>query len=458
MQNSEEIIECKVVDIDEKGRGICIWKGKHIRVEGALPGDIAQFQPGRGFRKAKTLKRGNYAIKPSCVHFGICGGCSWQHVPYVQQVWHKERMLARILDKVLTSKSKVYPILPATRIYYYRNKLEFTFSHTRWLSRNDIDSEDRVIDRRALGFFVRKRFDRVVDINSCHLQESNDIRNEIKKYALTYDVPFYSSQTRTGILRNVLIRSNVSEQFMVVLIFAVYDKQLAMKMGEHICKKFPQIVSFQLIVNDSLNDSYSQYPAETLFGSQYIVEHCDHITIRIYPQSFYQTNSYQAMHLYRLIASWLKERVVTCVYDLYCGAGSIGLYILNDSNQVIGIESVSMAVQAAWENARDISAKNISFFVGKVEDILDLDFATTHGFPDAVILDPPRAGVHDRTIDFLKKIRPAYIYYVSCNPISFARNVQQLSEYYEIRQLRAVDMFPHTPHIEVVAELCRLNV
>lgn len=453
-----------VTQIVAEGKGIARLQGLIVFVEDAVPGDVADVRI--------TEKRTDYAtakvialkqespdrITPFCSHFGVCGGCKWQYLTYPKQAAYKEQITREAFTRIGKLQfPELNPIITPDLTEYYRNKMEFTFSSRRWLLQDEADSEQRQIDRRALGFHVKGMYDRVVNLQHCYLQASpsNEIRNEVFDYCVRYDLPFYDIKNRSGYLRNLLIRTSTLGQLMVVFAFNFDHPQWHTPLLEHIRNRFPQITSLGYTINNKRNDMWFDLDIITHSGQDHIIEQIGHCRYKISPKSFFQTNSHQAFRLYSVIEQMAQLSGTETVYDLYTGTGSIALFLAQKCKQVIGIEEVDAAIEDAKHNAQLNGITNAAFFTGDVRKILQPEFIARHGKPDVLITDPPRAGMHPEVLRQILMLEPARIVYVSCNPVTQARDLQVLCENYQIDQLQPIDMFPHTYHIENVALLSR---
>lgn len=393
--------------------------------------------------------------EPFCKHYGVCGGCKWQHLSYSKQLEQKQQEVIDALQRIAKVPfPEVKPIIASEKTRYYRNKLEFTFSNSRWLTAEEIASKAD-FDKNALGFHVPGRFDKIVDIEECHLQEeiSNQIRLALKNFALQNNLSFYDLKNQQGFLRNLVIRTANTGELMVIVIFAEHQaEQIAEVMG-FLQKTFPQITSLLYIVNTKRNDSYHDQEVHTFAGKSYIKATMEHLQFRIGAKSFYQTNSEQAYRLYQVARQFAELRGNEIVYDLYTGTGTIAHFVAHQAQKVIGIEYISEAIEDAKINSEINQIKNTMFFAGDMQEILVPAFIQKHGKPDVIITDPPRAGMHESVVRVIVEASPEIIVYVSCNPATQARDVALLAEKYEITAVQPVDMFPHTYHVENVLQM-----
>lgn len=436
--------------------------GTVVFVEFAVPGDIVNI---RVFKKKKNYMEGfiTEIVKPSperlepfCSHFGVCGGCRWQPLPYSMQLEAKQQQVWDQLVRIgHLDIPEISPILPSDRTRFYRNKLEYSFSSKRWILQDEDASSLSEQERCGLGFHVSKFFDKVLDIKQCWLQAepSNSIRLFIKDYALKHGLEFYDIRENRGFLRNMFIRTTEDGQVMLILIFAYEDAPVRKAMLDAVAEAFPQITSLYYIVNTKLNDSISDQECILYKGDDSIYEKMEGLSFKIGPKSFYQTNSPQAYKLYSVAREFAGLTGSETVYDLYTGTGTIAQFVSGRAAKVIGIEYVPEAIEDAKENARRNGITNCTFFAGDMKDILTKDFIREHGRPDVIILDPPRAGIHPDVAKVILDAAPERMVYVSCNPASQARDLAILKEKYEITAVQPVDMFPHTQHVENVCAL-----
>src|SRR6056297_876707 len=448
----------EVEDIALGGKALARKDDLVIFIEGAVPGDVVDVQvtrKKRNYQEARVTAYHTYSEKrttPFCRHFGTCGGCKWQHLPYEQQLHYKQKQVYDALERLgkLNIEQK-HPILGSAKTRYYRNKLEYTFSNYRWLNDEEIRQETEFEHRNGLCFHVPGRFDRVVDVHECFLQEdpSNKIRNTLREFALKEKLTFYDHHTNEGLLRNLIIRTSTLDELMVIL-SVQYDEPVVYRMLEHLDREVPGITSLMYTINPKKNETLYDLDIQTFRGRDHIVETLDGLTFKIGPKSFFQTNSYQALNLYRVAREFAGLSGTETVYDLYTGTGTIANYMAPSARHVIGIESVPEAIEDARVNAGLNKLDNTSFFAGDMKDLFTGEFIAANGRPDVLITDPPRAGMHPKVVERIIEAGPPRIVYVSCNPATQARDAALLSEHYHIRQSQPVDMFPHTPHIENV--------
>lgn len=437
-----------------------------VFAEGAVPGDVADVMI---YRKKKNYAEGRVVnlispsvdrVEPFCSHFGTCGGCKWQHMSYEKQIFYKQKHVTDVLERVgKVQLPAAVPIKASAQTKYYRNKLEYTFSNKAWLTKEDLDS-GTTIQQNALGFHVPGRFDKILDIKECFLQDdlSNKIRLSVKEFALNNNFDFFDPRSQEGYLRNLIIRSTSTGEWMVVVVFSRDHQDSRMLMMEHLKKTFPEITSLQYIINSKRNDTIFDLNVELFNGRSYIEEKMEDLTFRISAKSFYQTNSLQAYELYKIVRDYAGLTGNENVYDLYTGTGTIASFIASKAKHVTGIDYIADAINDAGENAGYNKIQNVSFYAGDIKDTLTTEFISKHGKPDVIITDPPRSGMHEDVVRAIIQAAPDRIVYVSCNPASQARDLQILDEAYSIVKYQPVDMFPHTTHVENVMLLKRRSI
>lgn len=438
--------------------------GKIVFVPFAAPQcvvDIRVTRKQRNFMEGtitNIIEPSPIAIEPFCEHFGTCGGCKWQNLPYEVQLSYKQQQVVEQLERIGKLKDlPLLPILGSPKTTEYRNKLEYTFSNKRWITQEEVDNNTAIEDSNALGFHIPKLFDKVLDINTCYLQPepSNSIRLAVKKFAIDNDYEFFDIRNKTGFLRNLMIRNTTTGELMIVVVFFYEDKEKRETLLSYIQQSFPQVTSLMYVINSKLNDSLGDQDVLLYNGKDHITEVMDGLAFRIGPKSFYQTNPEQALRLYQTTRDFASLSGDELVYDLYTGTGTIALFVARHCKKVVGVEYVEEAIEDAKQNASNNKIENATFYAGDMKDVLNNDFIAQNGQPDVVILDPPRAGVHPDVIKTLLSIMPKKIVYVSCNPATQARDIQLLSEFYSVTKVQPVDMFPHTHHVENVALLER---
>jgi len=451
-----------IIDTAEEGLAIGRCEdGRIIQVKGAVPGDVADaiaLEKRKGMYIAKATsfsKLSEDRAEPFCSHFGLCGGCKWQHMAYEAQLRYKAKRVRDAFQRIgELDPSILQPIIGAPQQQYYRNKLEYTASDKRWLTDDEMRS-DEIFQKDGIGFHLPGAFDKVLDVDHCYLQAdpSNGIRLFIKQLSIEQQWPFFNLKFKTGFVRNVIVRTNQAGEAMIVLVVGEANYDWIRILVDRLAAQFPQVVSIYSCINTKVNDSIHDLKAQHEYGSESLIEQLHHVRFHIGPKSFFQTNSQQAANLYALTKQLAALQPGDNVYDLYCGVGSLGIYMADSCHKVTGIEQIAEAIDDAGKNAALNALSNTSFAVGQVELLLDPAFVAQHGKPDVVITDPPRAGMHPNVIKHLLAAAPQRIVYVSCNPATQARDLKMLSEGYSVITAIPVDMFPHTHHIECVALL-----
>lgn len=452
----------KIEAVAAEGKSLAHVDGTVVFVEFAVPGDIVNVKVTKKKKNymegfiLEIVKPSDDRLQPFCEHFGICGGCRWQPLPYDMQLKAKQQQVWDQLVRIGHLEiPDISPILPSDKTKYYRNKLEFTFSNKRWIYNNEDPDSLTDEERLGLGFHVGKFFDKVLDIKHCSLQPepSNEIRLFIREYAVTHNLEFYNIRENTGFLRNIIVRNNQVGDVMLTVCFAYDDQDKIVPMLDAIAAEFPQIKSLHYVINEKLNDSISDLDCILYKGEDAIWETMGKLKFKIGPKSFYQTNSEQAYKLYSVAKEFAALTGNEVVYDLYTGTGTIAQFISDKASKVIGIEYVKEAIEDARINAEANGITNCTFFDGDMKDILTADFIKEHGKPEVMIIDPPRAGMHPDVVKVIMEAAPERIVYVSCNPASQARDLAMMSPMYEITAVQPVDMFPHTMHVENVCAL-----
>ncbi len=433
-----------------------------IFVPQAVPGDVVDVQI---MRKRKRYMEGivtsyhKYSenrAKPFCEHFGVCGGCKWQNLPYSEQLKFKQKQVLDNFERIAKVViPEMLPIIPSDELVHYRNKLEYTFSENRWLTDEEVSSKQEITERNAVGFHIPGRFDRVLDIRHCHLQPepSNQIRLAIKEYALHHKYRFFNHVRQEGFLRTLTIRNTQKGELMVILSFYEENYDKISNLMELIDKKFPQITSLMYVINPKGNDTLYDLDLKLFSGKDHIVEEIDNLRFKTGPKSFLQTNTRQAIKLYRTARDFAGLNGNETVFDLYTGIGTIALFLAQHCDHIVGIDNVPEAIEDAKQNTIFNSIVNASFVSGDIRHVLNDDFVALHGKPDVMLIDPPRAGMHGDVVKQVLKVLPGKIVYVSCNPATQARDIQLMAEKYTLKKVRPVDMFPHTHHVENVALL-----
>lgn len=451
-----------ITDVAAEGNAIAKIDDVILFVEGVIPGDIVNIQVTKKKKRyyegrvLELLTPSPDRLKAFCEHFGVCGGCKWQILPYEKQLFYKEKQAKDQLERIGHVHANEYlPILGSEDKEFYRNKLEFTFSNKRWITEEEARTNVEITESNAVGFHVPKLFDKVVDINHCHLQKSpsNEIRNFIRTFALEHNYTFFDIRNHTGLLRNLIIRISSTGECMVIVVFYENDNEKIETLLAALHKEFPQISSLLYIINQKANDTIGDQEVLVYYGDDHIFEKMENLRFKIGPKSFYQTNSKQAYELYKIAREFAGLTGNELVYDLYTGTGTIANFVSKNARQVIGIEYVPEAIEDAKVNSQINNISNTLFYAGDMKDILTDNFIAKHGKPDVIITDPPRAGMHEDVVETILHAQPKRIVYVSCNPATQARDLQLLSTSYNILKSRAVDMFPHTQHVENVVLL-----
>ncbi len=449
--------------IASEGKCVAHYEGKVVFVQQVAPGDVVDVRVTKGrssFLEAEAINIRSYSkdrVEPFCRHFGVCGGCKWQHLDYSLQLSYKRQQVIDQFQRIAkVPLPEVNPILGAKEDRYYRNKLDFTFSNNRWLTQEEIASGE-TFEKNALGFHVPKRFDKIVDIAHCHLQAepSNEVRNELREFTLSKGISFYDIIRQEGTLRNLIIRTTLTGEVMVIVQFGEENEKAIQAVMAFLKDKFPNITSLLYIINTKKNETFHDLEVHTFAGKPYIEEEMEGLRFRIGPKSFYQTNSAQAYRLYQVAREYAGLCGDQVVYDLYTGTGTIANFVARQAKQVIGVEYVEEAVKDARVNSEVNGIANTVFYAGDMKDILNEDFVNSHPAPDVVITDPPRAGMHEDVVARLNALGASKIVYVSCNPATQARDVALLSDNYEVKAIQPVDMFPQTYHVENVVLLIK---
>jgi 23S rRNA (uracil1939-C5)-methyltransferase len=455
----------RVLDIGSKGRAIArLENGKTLFIENAVPGDVCDVQVFKKRRSHLEGKAINFhelssdRVEPLCEHFGTCGGCKWQQIDYSQQLIYKQNAVIKSLTSQLSNQvelPEIASVIGSNLKYLYRNKLEYSFSASRWIPKAELEQELEIIDRDALGFHIQGMWEKVLDINHCHLQDqpSNQIRLAVRKFAKDNGLSFYHPRHQTGLLRNLMIRTTSTQEVMAVFQFSDHDMENIKKLLDHISESFPEITALMYVINQKSNDSFFDQDVFLYKGRDYLIEEIEDLKFRIRPKSFFQVNVHQAYELYKLVRDFAQISSQDIVYDLYTGIGTIAQFVAKQAKKVIGIESIPQAIEDAKENAEVNQIHNVEFFVGDIKDLLNDDFIQTHGLPQVVITDPPRVGMHKDVVQKLLEIAAPKIVYVSCNPESQAKDLTLLCQKYQIIKIQPVDMFPQTPHVENVVLL-----
>ena len=445
-----------------EGKSLARVNDKVVFVPFGAVGDVVDIQVRRSRR---IIQPSPVRIEPKCEHFGVCGGCKWQHIPYEEQLKFKQQQVVDALTRIgKVQLPECSPIDGSKDIFFYRNKLEFTFSCKRWLTFDEVKSGVQYDDMNALGFHIPDCFDKVLDIRKCWLQDdiSNQIRLDIRQFAIAQGLTFYDLRNQVGLLRNMVVRTASTGELMLIVIFGEENEAQIRLVLDHLQQQFPQITSLMYVVNTKCNDAWSDLPCRCWSGKDHIYEEMEGLRFKVGPKSFYQTNSKQAYTLYKYArqfaglapsADGKAPEQLPLVYDLYTGTGTIANFVSRSARQVVGIEYVPEAIEDAKVNSAVNGIQNTLFYAGDMKDILTDDFIAQHGRPDVIITDPPRAGMHEDVINVILNAEPKVIVYVSCNPATQARDLQLLDVKYRVTHIQPVDMFPHTQHVENVVRL-----
>ncbi len=450
--------------IAAEGKSIAYIDEKVLFVPNTVPGDIVDVQVTRkrknfleGFVTA-THQLSELRTEPFCTHFGICGGCKWQNLPYSKQLEFKQQEIIDNLERIgKVTLGQIHPIIGSSKTVHYRNKLEFTFSNKRFLTREEIGGGADIEHTPALGFHVPGLFDKIVDINTCYLQEdpSNEIRNFIKQYAIDHGLTFYNIREKEGSLRTLIIRTSSTGEIMVIVVFFHEDKANRKALLDALVQNFPQITSLMYVINEKANDTITDQEIVRYHGNDHIFEEMEGLKFKIGPKSFYQTNSEQVCRLYAKTREMAELHGNEIVYDLYTGTGTIANFIARRAQKVIGIEYVPEAIEDAKINSEINHITNTLFYAGDMKEVLNASFITRHGRPDVIITDPPRAGMHADVVQTILAAAPERIVYVSCNSATQARDLQLMNDAYRVAEVQPVDMFPHTHHVENIVLLVK---
>lgn len=459
----KEFFNIKVLDAGAKGKSVAkAPDGRIVFLSDAVPGDVVDiqtFKKRKAYYEGKTTKFHKFSkdrVPPLCSHFGICGGCKWQYMSYEKQLFFKQKEVVNNLSRIgKLNLPEISAILGAKNPYFYRNKMEFSFSDNRWLSQIEIQSEQPIENRNALGFHIPGMWDKILDIDKCWLQAdpSNAIRNALKNFAISKNIPFFNVRKQSGVLRTLMIRTSSKKEIMVLVQFyRATAKQLEIILN-FLKISFPEITALLYVINTKGNDTIYDQKVICYHGRDHIYEEMEGLQFKINAKSFYQTNSEQAYNLYKITRDFAGLTGSEIVYDLYTGTGTIAQFIAKKAQKVIGVEAVPDAIKAAKENAKHNNIKNVDFFVGDMKYIFNDDFIKTHGHPDVIITDPPRNGMHKDVVAQILKINPKKIVYVSCNSATQARDLELMNHNYKVIKTQAVDMFPQTQHVENVVLL-----
>ncbi len=454
-----------ITDVAAEGKALARVNDMVVFVPWAVPGDIVNLQVTRkkhSFCEARIIdfvEKSPLRIKPRCPHFGICGGCKWQNLPYAEQLKAKQKQVHDQLTRIgKVELPEFRPIMGSVKEFEYRNKLEFGFSNKRWLTQDEVDKGFEIKDKNAVGFHITGAFDKIYPIENCSLMEplQNDIRNSIRDYALEHNLTFYDLRNQHGLLRDMVLRNSNTGEWMLIMQFRFDeegDEKRAEGLMQYVADKFPQITSLLYVNNQKCNDTFNDLEVVTFKGNDHIFEEMEGLRFKVGPKSFYQTNTEQAYHLYSVAREFAGLTGNELVYDLYTGTGTIANFVSRKARKVIGIEYVPEAISDAKVNSEINGIDNTLFYAGDMKDILTEDFIAEHGRPDVIITDPPRAGMHPDVVNVILGASPKRIVYVSCNPATQARDLQLMDADYKVAAVQPVDMFPHTPHVENVVLL-----
>ncbi|MFK8266313.1 23S rRNA (uracil(1939)-C(5))-methyltransferase RlmD [Capnocytophaga cynodegmi] len=453
----------EVIDAGAKGKSVAkAPDGRVIFLSDAVPGDVVDVQTTKkrnayyeGF-VIKLHKSSERRTEPVCEHFGCCGGCKWQNMSYEHQLFYKQKEVENNLKRLgKIELPEIQPILGSEKIYFYRNKMEFSFSDTRWLTPEEIKDSESIDNRNGLGFHISGAWDKILDVKKCHLQAdpSNAIRLAVKQFALKHEMPFYSPRNQSGFLRSMMIRTASTGELMVVIQFFEENKTQRELLLDFLSEKFPQITSLQYIINGKANDSIYDQEIICYKGRDYIYEEMEGLRFKINAKSFYQTNSEQAYELYKVARDFAQLTGNELVYDLYTGTGTIAQFVAKKARKVVGVEAVPEAIEDAKVNAQNNNITNVSFFVGDMKNVFNEAFIAENGVPDLIITDPPRDGMHKDVVQQILNIAPPKVVYVSCNSATQARDLALMDAMYKVTKVQPVDMFPQTHHVENVVLL-----
>lgn len=466
-KNKKNLILENIKLLSAGAKGVSIGKtedGKTIIVSGAIPGDIVNARVKKAKNKyyeadaVEILTPSPFRIEPECEHFGVCGGCKWQNMSYEKQLEFKQDEVVNNIKRIGGIEDfESIPILGGDEPYYYRNKMEFSFSNARWLTSEEIKSGTDINQKNALGFHIPGQWSKILDLKNCYLQEypSNEIRLAIRNYAIENELDFFDLKSQDGFLRTLMLRQNSKGEWMILIQFFKENEEQRIKLLNFILEQFPQITTLLYAINPKGNDSVYDLDIKTYFGEGFIFEEMDGLKFKIGPKSFFQTNYKQALNLYRKTLEFADINENQVVYDLYTGTGTIAQYIARHAKQVIGIEAVPEAIDAAKENAKLNSLDNCIFYCGDMKEVFTEEFLAQHPKADVLITDPPRDGMHPKVVEQILKLSPNRIVYVSCNSATQARDLALMKDFYRVEKILPVDMFPQTHHVENIALLTK---
>lgn len=466
-KNKKNLILKNIKLLNAGAKGVAIGRteeGKTVMVSGAIPGDVVNVRVKKAKSKyfegeaLEVLEKSPYRVEPKCVHFGVCGGCKWQNMSYEKQLAFKQEEVYNNIKRIGGIETfETVPILGSEEQYFYRNKMEFSFSNSRWLTQYEISSEENFGSRDALGFHIPGMWSKILDLKECFLQEdpSNAIRLAVKQYAVNEGLDFFDVRNHEGFLRTLMMRQNSKGEWMVLFQLFREEKENREKLFGFLLEKFSQIKTLVYAINPKANDSIYDLDINVYFGEGYLMEEMDGLKFKIGPKSFFQTNYKQALELYRKTLEFADLKGDEVVYDLYTGTGTIAQYVARKAKQVIGIESVQEAIDAAIEHAELNGLTNTAFYCGDMKDIFNEDFLASHPKADVLITDPPRDGMHQKVVEQILKLSPEKVVYVSCNSATQARDLALMKEQYDVVKILPVDMFPQTHHVENIALLIK---
>lgn len=462
---TNKIIFENIEVLDAGAKGVSVAKapeGQVIFIPNVVPGDVVDVQTlkkRKAYFEGKAIKfhkLSPHRTQPVCEHFGVCGGCKWQNMQYNQQLFYKNNEVYNHLKRIGKIELPEFePILGSEKQFFYRNKMEFGFSSSRWLTPEEVQSDQELNNKNAVGFHIPRMWDKILDITKCHLQEdpSNEIRNKIREFANQNNISFFNPRTTKGLLRTLMIRTASTGELMILIQFFEKNMTEIEKVMQFLKEQFPQVTSLQYVINQKLNDTIYDQEIITFSGRNFILEEMEGLQFSINAKSFYQTNSDQAFELYKITREFAGLTGNEIVYDLYTGTGTIAQFVAKQAKKVIGVEAVPEAIIDAKENAKRNNITNCEFYVGDMKNVFNDEFINQHGKPDVVITDPPRDGMHKDVVEQLLKIEAQKIVYVSCNSATQARDLALLDSMYKVTRVRPVDMFPQTHHVENVVLL-----
>ena len=454
----------KITSLAAEGNAMGKWNDIVVFVPLTVPGDVVNVQIRTKRRRymegyvTEYIERSPMRVEPMCAHFGVCGGCKWQNIPYSEQIAFKQQQVVDQLTRIgHLELPEISPILGSAKTDHYRNKLEFTFAPKRWKTYEEVARGEDIADTPALGFHIPGMFDKILDIDYCHLQASpsNEIRNEIRRFCTQQGISFYDIRQHSGLMRNIVIRTASTGEVMVIVVFAEQNDEAIERVMGHLKATFPEITSLVYMINDKLNDSLGDREPILYAGRDHIFEQMEDLRFKVGPKSFYQTNSEQAYELYKVVREFADLQGDEVVYDLYTGTGTIANFVAAKARSVVGVEYVEEAIEDVKVNSAINNITNTTFYAGDMKDVMNDEFVERNGRPDVVILDPPRAGVHEDVIATILRAAPERMVYVSCNPATQARDLALMNEHYKIVAVQPVDMFPHTHHVENVVKLIK---